>query len=98
MALKKTIEIVSTTISGDFKNISAKELTIVKDGDNIIAQSTHRSIYKIDQNLEDIPTELHSLCEAIWTDDLKAEWQSKLDEAKVYAEENYGETLNEKSE
>ena len=93
MALTESIEYDKIEVVGIYKSVQVrKALVIKKDGEELTrtferyvleAGSLDGSDNLIDTDLSNEPAEVSAICNAAWTDDVKAAFKAKLIAAKV---------------
>jgi len=74
MALTETTEYDKIEIVGQYKNVQVRKASVIKKDNKEIARSYER--YTLDPNT-DInlqPTEIQSICNAVWTKEVKDAW------------------------
>ena len=90
MALTKEIVYDRTEIVGDYKAIQCREATIVKEDGVELSRSFHRhvlhpssceknedgSFTHTDTDISGEPAETQAVCNAVWTDAVKAAWKT----------------------
>jgi hypothetical protein len=74
MALTKEIQYDKTEIVGDYKAIQCREATIIKEDGVEISRSFHRHVLHPDSDISGEPQETQDVCNAVWTDEVKAAW------------------------
>jgi len=92
MALSESIEYDKIEVVGIYKAVQVrKALVIKKDGEELTrtferyvleAGSLDDSDNLVDTDLSAEPAEVSAICNAAWTDDVKAAWKAKLIAAK----------------
>ena len=88
MALTESIEYDKIEIIGQYKAVQVRKATVVKRDDTEIARSFERYVLQagtldgsdnlVDTDLSAQPAEVSAICNAAWTDDVKAAWKAKL--------------------
>ena len=78
MSLTKTTTIDSINIVGEFKTIFVKEVTKITDGEELVAEKTHRSSYQPDTNISTLPEEVQAVANLVWTQEVKDAFQASL--------------------
>ncbi len=89
MAITKEVIQDKIEIVSDFKHIQVRELTTIKEDDVVISKSyTNRYVLNcgkldasdnlVDTDLSAEPAEVSAVCNAVWTDSIKAAWKAKL--------------------
>jgi hypothetical protein len=94
MALTKTVEYDKTEIVGDFKAVQCREATIIKEDGVEISRAFHRHVLHPsvceyhgdgtfthnDTDISGEPAETQAVCNAVWTDAVKAAWKTHNEE------------------
>ena len=88
MALTESIEYDKIEVVGIYKAVQVRKATVVKKDGEEIARSFYRysleagtldgSDNLVDTDLSAQPAEVSAICNAAWTDDVKAAWKAKL--------------------
>ena len=96
MALTETIEYDKIEVVSIYKSIQVRKATVIKKDNTEIARTFHRyslSCGQLDDSdnlvVTDIsaqPAEVQAICNAVWTDDIKAAWKAELIAAKPPSE------------
>jgi len=90
MALTKEVVIDKTEIVGDYKAIQCREATIVKEDGVELSRSFYRHVLHpssckknedgtfthTDTDISGEPAETQAVCNAVWTDAIKAAWKT----------------------
>jgi hypothetical protein len=90
MALTKEVKIDKLEIVGDYKAIQCREATIVKEDGVELSRSFHRHVLHpsscvenddgtfthTDTDISGEPAETQAVCNAVWTDAVKAAWKT----------------------
>jgi hypothetical protein len=74
MALTKVVKIDKLEIVGDFKHVQCREATVVSEDGVEISRSFHRHVLQPDSDISGEPQETQDICNAVWTDEVKAAW------------------------
>ena len=74
MALTKEVQYDKTEIVGDHKAVQCREATIIKEDGVEISRSFHRHVLTPDADISGEPQETQDVCNAVWTDEVKAAW------------------------
>ena len=92
MALSESIEYDKIEVVGIYKSVQVRKATVIKkDGEELTrtferyvleAGSLDGSDNLVDTDLSAEPAEVSAICNAAWTDDVKAAWKAKLIAAK----------------
>jgi hypothetical protein len=79
MALTKTTEISKIEVVGPYKAVQVRTDTVIKEDGTELSRSTHRHVKHPDEDISGEHAEVQSICNAAWTDDVKAAWKTYLD-------------------
>jgi hypothetical protein len=93
MALTKTVEYDRTEIVGDFKFVQCREATIIKEDGVELSRTFKRHVLRpsdcrknedndfvhTDTDISGEPAETQAVCNAVWTDAVKAAWKTELE-------------------
>jgi hypothetical protein len=74
MALTKEVKIDKLEVVGDFKHVQCREATIVSEDGVELSRSFHRHVLHPDSDISGEPQETQDICNAVWTDEVKASW------------------------
>ena len=88
MALSESIEYDKIEVVGTYKHVQVRKATVIKKDGTELTRSFERYVLdagKLDASdnlvVTDIsaePAEVQSICNAVWTSDVKAAWKAKL--------------------
>ena len=88
MALTESIEYDKIEVVGQYKAVQVRKATVIKKDDKELTRSFERYVLQagtldasdnlVDTDLSAQPTEVSAICNAAWTDDVKAAWKAKL--------------------
>ena len=90
MALTKTVEYDKTEVLGEYKQVQCREATIIKEDGVELSRSFHRHVLTpsscvensdgtythTDTDISGEPAETQAVCNAVWTDEVKAAWKT----------------------
>ena len=79
MSLEKIIKIDQIEIVGDYKSIQVRRATVVTDDGVELSRSFHRHALNCDADVSGEDAEVQAVCNAVWTDEVKAAYQTYLD-------------------
>jgi len=79
MSLEKVIKIDQIEIVGDYKAVQVRQATVVTDDGVELSRSFHRHVLNCDADISGEDSEVQSVCNAVWTDEVKAAYQTHLD-------------------
>jgi len=74
MALTKEVKIDKLEIVGDYKAVQCREATVVSEDGVELSRSFHRHVLQPDSDISGEPAETQAVCNAVWTDEVKADW------------------------
>ena len=83
MAITKTIEIAKIEVVGEYKAVQVKTDTVIKEDDKEISRSAQRHVLHPDMDISGEDAEVQAVCNAVWTDDVKAAWNTFLENEKT---------------
>ena len=88
MALSESIEYDKIEVVGIYKLVQVRKATVIKKDDVELTRSFERYVLQagtldesdnlIDTDLSGEPAEVSAICNAVWTDSVKAAWKAKL--------------------
>ena len=88
MALTESIEYDKIEIVGLYKAVQVRKATVIKKDDKELTRSYERYVLQagtldasdnlVDTDLSAEPAEVSAICNAVWTDSVKAAWKAKL--------------------
>ena len=88
MALTESIEYDKIEVVGIYKHVQVRKATVIKKDGTEMARSYERYVLQagtldgsdnlINTDLSAQPAEVSAICNAAWTDDVKAAWKAKL--------------------
>ena len=88
MALTESIEYDKIEVVGTYKAVQVRKATVVKRDGTEIARSFERYVLQagtldnsdnlVDTDLSKEPAEVQTICNAVWTTDVKTAWKAKL--------------------
>jgi|TARA_R100000081_G_scaffold87770_1_gene58585 hypothetical protein len=88
MALTETIEYDKIEVIGIYKHVQVRKANVIKKDGEELARSFHRytldagtldtSNNLVDTDLSGQPAEVSTICNAVWTDEVKSLWKAKL--------------------
>ena len=76
MALEKTIGDDKIEIVTDYKHLQIRTATIVSEDGNELSRSFHRRVITPDADVSGESAEIQGIAAAVWTDEVKAAWQT----------------------
>ena len=88
MALSESIEYDKIEIVGIYKHVQVRKATVIKKDDTELTRAYERYVLNagtldasdnlVDTDLSAEPAEVSAICNAVWTDSVKAAWKAKL--------------------
>ena len=78
MAITKTTAIDKIEILGDFKHIQVRQASIIQEDGVELTRSFHRYVLSPGQDLSEQPSEIQSIANAVWTEELITAHQASL--------------------
>ena len=78
MALTKEVKYDKVEIVGDYKAVQCREATVISEDGVEISRTFHRHALQCDADISGEPQEVQDICNAVWTDEVKAAWAAKL--------------------
>jgi len=88
MALSESIEYDKIEVVGTFKHVQVRKATVIKKDGVELTRSFERYVLNcgeldasdnlVDTDLSNEPAEVSAICNAVWTDSVKAAWKAKL--------------------
>ena len=77
MALTETTEYDKIEVVGQYKAVQVRKATVIKKDDKELTRSFERYVLYPDPDISAEPTEVSTICNAVWTDDIKEAWKSR---------------------
>ena len=88
MALAESIEYDKIEVVGQYKAVQVRKATVIKKDGAELTRSFERYVLHpgtldgsdnlVDTDLSSEPAEVSAICNAVWTDSVKAAWKAKL--------------------
>ena len=78
MALSESIEYDKIEIVGQYKAVQVRKATVIKKDGKELTRSFERYVLQPDSDISGEPTEVQAVCNAVWTDTIKAAWTEHL--------------------
>ena len=88
MALSESIEYDKIEVVGIYKAVQVRKALVIKKDDTELTRSFERYVLQpgtlddsdnlVDTDLASEPAEVSAVCNAVWTDSVKAAWKAKL--------------------
>jgi hypothetical protein len=70
-------------IVGDYKAVQVRTATVISEDGVELSRSFHRHVLQCIDDITGQSTEVQAICNAVWTDELKADYQTFLDNSEV---------------
>jgi len=84
MAITKETEIAKIEVVGQYKAVQIASDTVIKEDGTELSRSRHRHVVHPDQDITGEDAEVQAVCNAVWTDEVKAAWETfKASQAEV---------------
>ncbi len=77
MALSESIEYDKIEIVGEYKAVQVRKATVIKKDDKELTRSFERYVLYPDTDISAEPAEVSTICNAVWTDEIKEAWKSR---------------------
>ena len=77
MALTETTDYDKIEVGGQYKAVQVRKATVIKKDDKELTRSFERYVLYPDTDISAEPTEVSTICNAVWTDDIKEAWKSR---------------------
>tara|TARA_B100002019_G_scaffold290634_1_gene308767 strand:- start:1281 stop:1544 length:264 start_codon:yes stop_codon:yes gene_type:complete len=74
MALAESIEYDKIEVVGQYKAVQVRKATVIKKDGKELTRSFERYVLHPDSDISGEPAEIQSICNAAWTDAVKAAW------------------------
>ncbi len=88
MALTESTEYDKIEVVGKYKHVQVRKATVINKDGKELTRSFNRYVLQcgdldgndalVDTNISSEPAEVQAICNAAWTDDVKAAWKAKL--------------------
>ena len=79
MAITKEIVHDKLEVVSNYKHIQVRTATIINEDGIELSRSFHRRVITPDMDVSDESDEIQGIAAAVWTDDVKAAWQTLQD-------------------
>jgi len=93
MALSESIEYDKIEVVGIYKAVQVRKATVINKDGKELTRSYMRYVLQagtlddsdnlVDTDLSSEPAEVSAICDAVWTDSVKAAWKAKLIADKI---------------
>jgi hypothetical protein len=74
MAIEKTIEQDKIEVVGQYKAVQIRDASVIKEDGTELTRSFHRYVLHPDSDINGETAEVQAICNAVWTDEVKAAW------------------------
>ena len=79
MALSESIEYDKIEIVGTYKHVQVRKATVIKKDGTELTRSFERYVLYPDMDITKEPTEVQSICNVVWTQEVKDAWKAYLE-------------------
>ena len=76
MAITKETQIAKIEVVGEYKAVQIATETVIKEDNVEISRSRSRKVVHPDQDITGEDAEVQAVCNAVWTDEVKASWET----------------------
>ena len=76
MALSESIEYDKIEVVGQYKTVQIRKATVIKKDGKELTRSFQRYVLNSDQDISGEPAEVQSICNAVWTQEVKDAWKA----------------------
>ena len=83
MAITKELIEDKIEIVGDYKTIQVRTATVIKEDGVELNRSFHRHVVNCLDDITGESSEVQAICNAVWTDELRAAYQEYIDSLEV---------------
>lgn len=80
MAITKNYSIDKIEIVGTHKHIQVKQLLVIYENGQEISRNAHRYVLTPDADITNQPTDVQSICNTVWTQEVKDAWNTFKEE------------------
>jgi phage host-nuclease inhibitor protein Gam len=70
-------------IVGDYKAVQVRTSTVIKEDGVELSRSYHRHVVNCLDDISGESAEVQAICNAVWTDEIKADYQTFLDSQNI---------------
>ena len=74
MAITKEVKCDKIEVVGDYKAVQCRTATIIKEDGVELTRSFHRYVLTPEKDISGESQEIQDICNAVWTDAVKADW------------------------
>jgi len=79
MAITKELIEDKIEVVGDYKTVQVRTATVIKEDGEELSRSFHRHVLQCTDDIINESDEVQAICNAVWTDEIKANYQTLLD-------------------
>ena len=83
MAITKELREDKIEIVGDYKHVQVRTATVIKEDGVELNRSFHRHVVNCLDDISGQSAEVQAICNAVWTDEIKAAYQAHLDSQSI---------------
>jgi len=76
MAITKETQIAKIEVVGEYKAVQIATDIVIKEDGVELSRSRHRKVVQPDQDITSEDAEVQAVCNAVWTDEVKASWET----------------------
>ena len=77
MALSESIEYDKIEIVGEYKQVQVRKATVIKKDGKELTRSFERYVLDPESDITNEPTDIQTICNVVWTDEVKEAWKSR---------------------
>ena len=77
MALSESIEYDKIEIVGEYKHVQVRKATVIKKDGKELTRSFERYVLDPESDITNEPTDIQTICNVVWTDEVKEAWKSR---------------------
>ena len=78
MALAESLEYDKIEVVGQYKAVQVRKATVIKKDRVELTRAYERYVLHPDSGMTGQPNEVAAICNAVWTEEVKAAWKSHL--------------------
>ena len=95
MALSKEVKYDKIEVVGDMKAVQCRQATVISEDGKELSRSFNRHVLHPDSDISGEPQEVQDICNAVWSDEVKAAWDEFQAADSLPAEEEPEESEEE---
>ena len=76
MALSESIEYDKVEVVGQYKAVQVRKANVIKKDGKELTRSYERYVLHPNTDISAEPTEVQSICNVVWTDEVKEAWKT----------------------